>query len=199
MDNMIRCAIYGAGGFGREVQAFLYQISAVDNRLFVGFLDDNATSLPAANKNDVDDVLIAVANPCHRQDIVDKLSLSQFKFQSLIHPDVYLHASNQVENGCIICSGVKITCNVKISSFCIVNLNTVIGHDVSIGAFSSIMPSANILGGVTIGNGVFVGAGATILQGLTIEDNAIIGAGAVVTRSVSAGQKVVGMPAYPRN
>ncbi|MEM9392454.1 MAG: sugar O-acetyltransferase [Pseudomonadota bacterium] len=50
---------------------------------------------------------------------------------------------------------------------------------------------------VSIGQDVWIGGGAIILPGKTIGDGAVIGAGAIVTRSVEAGQTVVGNPARP--
>jgi serine O-acetyltransferase len=48
-----------------------------------------------------------------------------------------------------------------------------------------------------IGDDVFVGAGARILGGIDIGPHVQVGANAVVTRSVEAGQTVVGVPARP--
>jgi acetyltransferase-like isoleucine patch superfamily enzyme len=50
---------------------------------------------------------------------------------------------------------------------------------------------------VVICRGAYIGANVTILEGVTIGEKAVVGAGAVVTRSVSAGQIVVGVPARP--
>ena len=48
---------------------------------------------------------------------------------------------------------------------------------------------------VVIGKDVWIGGGALILPGVTIGDGAIVGAGSVVTKSVAAGDTVVGNPA----
>jgi sugar O-acyltransferase (sialic acid O-acetyltransferase NeuD family) len=191
----MKTAIYGAGGFGREVKMLLDQTSLVNkDRTFAGYIDDNTRFHPVAVISEVEDILISIADPIVRKQIASKL-IDQYQFKSLIHTDVFIDSSSKIEKGCIICSGVKITVGVVVKDFCIINLNSVVGHDVIIGPYCSIMPSANILGGVTLGEGVFIGSGSTILQGVTIGNNAIVGAGAVVTHSVSAGQKVAGVPA----
>jgi sugar O-acyltransferase (sialic acid O-acetyltransferase NeuD family) len=191
----MKTAIYGAGGFGREVKMLLDQISRVyKDRTFAGYIDDNTQFHPVADLSEVEDILISIADPIIRKQIAGKL-INQYQFKNLIHTDIFIDPSNKIEKGCIICSGVKITVGVVVKDFCIINLNSVVGHDVVMGPFCSIMPSANILGGVTLGEGVFIGSNSTILQGVTIGNHAIVGAGSVVTHSVSAGQKVAGVPA----
>jgi acetyltransferase-like isoleucine patch superfamily enzyme len=50
---------------------------------------------------------------------------------------------------------------------------------------------------IRIGRDVWIGRGAVVLAGVEIGDGAVVGANAVVTRSVAAGQTVVGVPARP--
>ncbi len=50
---------------------------------------------------------------------------------------------------------------------------------------------------IRIGRNVWIGRGAVVLAGVEIGDGAVVGANAVVTRSVAAGQTVVGVPARP--
>lgn len=190
---MKRIAIYGAGGFGKEVRGMLDMNRG--GMTFAGFIDDFKALSETAN--DFDDVLIAIANSAVREKIITNWSGKQVPFASLVAPDVVLHSSIEVGTGTIICPGVKITVDVSLGKFSIINLNATIGHDVVMEEFCSIMPSVNISGNVRIGKRVFIGSGATVLQGLKIGADAVIGAGAVVTRDVPAGFTVVGVPARP--
>ena len=195
---MHRIGVYGAGGFGREVEAMLSEIKGIlpnDERIFEGFVDDFVSVEKAITLDRVRDVIVAIANPFLRKRIVEKIENRSYHFLPLIHPTVRIHDSNRIGRGSIICSGTKITCDVEIGEFNIINLNVVVGHDVQTGDYCSIMPSANLLGGVTLGDEVFVGAGATIFQNVKVGAGAIVGAGSIVTKDVKPGQKVMGVPA----
>jgi sugar O-acyltransferase (sialic acid O-acetyltransferase NeuD family) len=190
---MKKIAIYGGGGFGKEVRGML-ELS--DGRYsFAGFIDDFKQQLHALSDDEFDDVFMAIANPQIRARLIAAWSRKQVPFHAFISEEVLLHPSVRVGKGVIICPGVKATVDISIGDYSILNLNATIGHDVVMGEFCSIMPSVNISGNVKLGKRVFVGSGATILQGLRIGDDVIIGAGAVVTRNVAAGETMAGVPA----
>lgn len=188
----MKLAIYGAGGFGREVKGIL-DLFIPDS--FAGFIDDFKTNLSEANEQIYADVVLAIADPAVRYKLINNWNRKPVPFNPLFSPDILIHPSVRVDRGCIICPGVKLTVDISIGQFVIINLNSTIGHDVTIGDFTSIMPSVNISGNVKIGKRVFIGSGATILQGLTIGDDVVIGAGAVVTEDVPTGARVKGVPA----
>lgn len=191
-----KIAIWGAGGFGREVRAMVE--TSFPSLDFQGFLDDDPTLKTCSDLKGIEYLVVAVASPTARKSIVDRLQgVQNGIFTSLVHPDVFLHDSNSVGAGTVICSGTKLTVNIKLGRFNIINLNCVLGHDVVTGNYCSIMPSSNILGGAVLGEGVFVGAGATIFQNVKIGDHAIVGAGAVVSKDVAPHTTVVGVPAKP--
>lgn len=187
---MTKVAIYGAGGLGREVKGML-DLTALFGS-FAGFIDDHQKVKTIEN---FDDILLAIADPKARNNIIKTWYRKMVPFKSFISSDINIHPSVIIAKGCIICSGVKLTVDIQIGQFVIINLNSTIGHDVTVGDFTSIMPSVNISGNVKIGKRVFIGSGATILQGLTIGDDVVIGAGAVVTEDVSPGTRVKGVPA----
>jgi sugar O-acyltransferase (sialic acid O-acetyltransferase NeuD family) len=190
---MKRIAVYGAGGFGNEARGML-EVNKSDLS-FAGFIDDYKSLSQPLNESQFDDVLLAIAKPEIRRRLVERWRYKSVPFEPYVSPDVTLHPSVKINQGAIICPGVKLTVNITIGRFSIINLNATIGHDVVMAEFCSIMPSVNISGNVRIGKDVFVGSGATVLQGLKIGDGALIGAGAVVIRDVPAGVTVAGVPA----
>ena len=152
--------------------------------------------IAALNDSPAINVLIAIADPAARQEIVASITNRQLLFPTLIHPNALRGSgANQFGRGCILTAGVVLTAGIALGDFTILNLATTIGHDVTTGAFTSIMPQCSISGNVKLGNGCFIGAGARILQGISLGDNCVVGAGAVVTKSFSAGARLVGIPA----
>lgn len=192
---MKRIAVYGAGGFGKEIRMLIHLLAREGRSVnFAGFLDDFRIAEPQAQPGQFDDVTVAIADVLVRQQMVKKLAGGSLPFESLIHPEVYFDESNRLGRGCLVCGGVQMTVDIRLGDFVIINLSSTIGHDVEIGDYTSIMPSVNISGNVKIGQRVFIGSGAMLFQGITVGDGAVIGAGAVVRHSVMPGQRVAGVP-----
>jgi sugar O-acyltransferase (sialic acid O-acetyltransferase NeuD family) len=209
---MKKIAIFGAGGFGREVKTIIDEINK-NNKVydFIGYFDDgkdkgvlvnNFPILGGLNElNNLEEdlcIVICVADPKIKKNIVNKINNTKISFPSIIHPKSSI--SNDYVNiakGCIVCEGTIITCNIDIEDFVILNLFCTVGHDTKIGAFSSFMPSVNISGEVNIEECVYVGTGAKIINLLEIGKNTIVGAGAVVSKSLPQNCTAVGIPAKP--
>lgn len=206
-------AIFGVGGFGREVLALIKDINKVKPTWnIVGFFDDGyekgltingyPTLGTAEDLNKWDKeiaIAISIGNPVIKKKILDKIHNPQVSYPTLIHPTAWIGDDDFVEigKGCIICAGNLITTNIKIQDFVILNLGCTVGHDTVIKDYSAFMPSVNISGEVTIGEGVYVGTGVKIINQLEIGDYAIIGAGAVVAKSIPPRCTAVGVPAKP--
>ena len=147
--------------------------------------------------------VIGIGSPVIRRRIAERFSAS-VRFINLVHPSAsFGHGQRaRVEQSCgvIICSGVRMTRDVKIGCHTIFNLNVTISHDSSVGDFSTLSPQACVLGNVIIGEGVWVGASATVNQGSPADPrhigaNVVIGSGAVVVANCDAGKVYVGVPA----
>ena len=206
-------AIFGAGGFGREVLALIKDINRVEPTWnIVGFFDDGydkgviVNGYPSLGKTEELNnwrthisVALSIGSPAIKNKILNKIANPLVEYPTLIHPSVWIGDKEYVEigRGCILCAGVMITTNVKIKDFVILNLQCTVGHDTVINDYAAFMPSVNISGEVSIGEGVYVGTGAKIINQIEIGDNTIVGAGAVVSKSLPADCTAVGIPAKP--
>ena len=206
-------AIFGVGGFGREVLALIQDINRVEPQWnIVGFFDDGyekglmINGYPTLGK--VEDlnkwgtdiaIAISIGSPVIKKKILDNIHNPKVSYPTLIHPSVWIGDRNYVEigKGCIFCAGVMITTNIAIRDFVILNLQCTVGHDSVINDYAAFMPSVNISGEVNIGEGVYIGTGAKIINQLEIGDYTIVGAGAVVSKTLPAHCTAVGVPAKP--
>lgn len=206
-------AIFGFGGFGREVLALIKDINKVEPTWnIVGFFDDGYekgqlfNGYPSLGKTeDLNEwktpisLAVSIGSPKIKKKILNRITNSLVDYPTLIHPSVWIGDEEFVEigKGCIICAGVMITTNVKIKDFVILNLQCTVGHDTVINSNAAFMPSVNISGEVNIGEGVYVGTGAKIINQLEIGEYTIVGAGAVVAKTLPAHCTAVGVPAKP--
>ena len=209
-------AIYGGGGFAREV-AWLIQSCNERKKFYqvVCFIDDNdavhgseLNGIPVISLQTCRErfpqarVIGGVGTPKTRQGIMERAAAAGFDFETIIHPRVERSEWIDVGLGTVICAGNILTVNIKLGQHVQINLDCTIGHDVIMGDFTTLAPGVHVSGWVHFGKRVYVGTGAVIINGtkenpLLIGDDAIIGAGACVTKSVPAGTTVVGVPARP--
>lgn len=205
-------AIYGAGGFGREVACLLRRINneVEPTWNFIGFFDDG---LNIGDKNEYGKVLgnidtlnewgtplavvFAIGSPKVVELLYKKTNNPNIEFPNIIAPDALWLDRNSVSigKGNVICSRCLISCNIEIGSFNTLNGYITIGHDTKIGDFNSIMPAVKISGGVTVGKRNFLGVNSVILQYKSIGDDTTIGASSVVLRNTKDGCTYVGNPA----
>jgi sugar O-acyltransferase (sialic acid O-acetyltransferase NeuD family) len=206
-----KLAIYGAGGFGREITLMINQIN--QNRPawnLLGFFDDTVKgmingypvlgNLVALNNwNTHLAVAIAIASPDVRKKIKESINNPLISFPTLVHPMSQTgDDNNSMGEGCLLTSSCILTTNVHLKDFVIVSSLTFIGHDATIGSYTSIMPHVGLSGSVNIGESCFIGASACVLQNLNIGDHVTVGAGALVTKNVDSNCTVIGVPAVNR-
>lgn len=207
---MKKIAVYGAGGFGREVKMLIDQINAASKTYeFVGYFDDGTEKGTMVNGYPVLGgweelnlyseplcIAYAIGSPATKKKIIDKISNPNVSTPSLIHPNVLIGADDvTIGEGSIICAGCIITINIRIGKFVILNLACTVGHDTVIEDYASFMPGVNISGEVNIREGVYVGTGAKIINQLDIGRFTIVGAGAVVSKTLPDECTAVGIPA----
>jgi sugar O-acyltransferase (sialic acid O-acetyltransferase NeuD family) len=205
----IQIAIYGAGGFARELawlaescnepqagaSAQVRKCTRAQEReryRVVCFIDDKSVGqdrmmngIPVLGLEDCRTkfpdarVLAGVGKPATRELLMDRTAQLGLKTLSLIHPRVERSALVEIGEGTVICAGSILTTNIKLGRHVQVNLGCTIGHDVDIGDFATLSPGVHVSGWVRLGKRVFVGTGAVIVNG-TEENPLKIGDDAVV-------------------
>lgn len=210
-------AIFGAGGFGREVACLIRRINEIQIEPcwnFIGFFDDgisigtmneygcilggmeelNAWDKPLA-------IVIAIGTPDILRKVVGKITNRNVSFPNLIDPSVVFLDPNNISmgKGNIVCANCMVSCNVRIGNFNILNGYVPVGHDSIIGNYNVIMPTTNISGGVKIGDCNFFGVKSVVLQYISIGNNTRIGACSVVIRKTKDGFLYMGNPAVKVN
>lgn len=205
-------AIYGAGGFGREVACLIELINRINPTWnLIGFFDDGEAvgskvshfgtvlgDIDAVNAYPSDlAIVMAIGSPMAVKKIVSRISNQNISYPNIICPDFWISdkATFNIGKGNIIQGDCAVTCNVNIGDFNVMNGSVVLGHDVKIGDYNQFMPATRISGEVTTGDCNYFGVGSIVLQGLTIGNNTKIAAGAVLMTRPKDNSTYIGNPA----
>lgn len=214
--SMMRIAVYGAGGFAREV-AWLIESCNRDKKKYevACFIDDNEAThgkvingIPVMGLEQAlarfqgTKIVGGIGSPKTRQKLMEKAESLGFEFATLIHPNVECSQWVEYGTGTVICAGSILTTNIQLGRHVQINLDCTVGHDVIMGNYVTLAPGVHVSGRVIIGNRVNIGTGAVIINGtekepIVIGDDAVIGAGACVVRTVDPNWTVIGVPAKP--
>ncbi len=215
-DNFMReIAIYGAGGFGREVACLIRMINESNLKpewnligcfaanpalkgqpishygICLGGVDElNRWERPLA-------VVIAIGNPQSLRKTAENINNPNVTFPNLIAPDtIFLDKEHLIMGrGNIICPRCTLSCDVVMADFNILVGNNPIGHDVKIGSYNVVMPSVNICGGVQMGDCNMLGVQSVVLQYMKIGNNVQLGANSVLMRNAKNDGSYFGNPA----
>jgi len=204
-------AIYGAGGFGREVACLIEKINRREPTWhIVGFYDDTK---PAGTMTDMGEVLggmdelnsvatplavvIAIGAPASIKTVRERIVNPHVSFPNIIDPDTeILHpASVTFGQGNIVANKCVFTINIHVGDFNVFNGKVGVGHDTTIGDYNVLMPVVMVSGQVEIGNLNFFGMMTGIVQGVHIGCDTRIGAGSIVIHNTKDGNLYMGNPA----
>lgn len=208
---MKNIAIYGMGGFGREVACLIRSINAISPTWnLLGFFDDGKNigefcdygkclgGIAELNAWSQElSIVVAIGKPSILMNIVKKISNPNVVFPNLFAPDVCWYDKEAVTfgKGNIISRKCQFSCNIKIGDFNVFNYDIGIGHDSVLGNFNSLMTSTKIAGNVNIGDMNYFGVNSVVLQGITLGNNITLAAGSVAMRRLKDGYTFIGIPA----
>ena len=209
---MNKRAIYGAGGFGREVFCLIQKINAVSPQWdVIGFFDDGKPKGEPVGRygkvlGGVDEVnswpeplavVVAVGSTENMKKIVGGIPSPKISFPHIIHPDGGYADEESVTmgKGNIVQRNSAFSCDVKMGDFNVFNGGTVLGHDVVLGSYNVLMPAVRISGSTTVGDANFFGISSIVLQGLKVGNGVTLSAGSVLMRKTKDGKLYIGNPA----
>jgi sugar O-acyltransferase (sialic acid O-acetyltransferase NeuD family) len=209
---MRNIAIYGAGGFGKEVACIINKINEKEQTWnIVGFFDDGVPAgtqvshfgkvlgnMSVLNQWESElNLVFAIGSPRILQLLVNKITNPQVDFPNILHPEVaYSDAvSLTMGKGNLVTRGCSFSCDVTIGDFNQFNSISALAHDVVVGSYNVFMPLTRISGEVHIGDCNFFGIGSIVLQLIKIGSNTRIGAGSIVIKKTKDGFLYMGNPA----
>ena len=205
-------AIYGAGGFGKEVACLIDRIinSGGDWNL-IGFFDDTKPAGSSVSRyghvlggmdalkqvNQPLAVAIAINDNKVVRRLRESINNTFITFPNLIDPSLFLVDKETVimGEGNIIQNHCMISCDVTLGDFNLINDHVVIGHDNHIGSFNGLMPAAHLSGGITIGDNNLLGVASVVLQGMVIGNGVTLGANSVLMTQPRDNSTYLGVPA----
>lgn len=209
---MKEIAIYGAGGFGKEVACIINKINVIEPTWnIIGFFDDSVpkgTQIShfgsvLGNRDELNSwknkisVVFGIGSPNALKFLVEKITNPKVEFPNIFHPDAFFAdpTSFQAGRGNVVTRGCSFSCDVTIGDFNQFNSISSLAHDVVVGSYNVFMPLTRISGEAQIGDCNFFGISAIVLQCIKIGNKTRIGAGSILMTKPKDGYLYLGNPA----
>lgn len=203
-------AIFGAGGFGREVACLINLINKeTPTWNLIGFFDDNPELKGKHNEygeilGGVDvlnewhtplSLLIAIGSGTIMKKVVERINNNYIEFPNFFYKPSFSDENNvKFGKGNIVISSY-FTCAVSLGDFNVMNGECVFGHDVIIGNYNTFMPGVRVSGEVKVGDECFFGVNSVVLQQIKMGNRVKLGAGSVMMTKPKNDNLYIGVPA----
>jgi len=184
LDEGIRLAILGAGGYGRLALDVL--IASGFESWVIGFYDDAHAVLPNKVRGfpvlgdvgvlksmlslEAVHVVVAITDNVVRLRLANSIRALGAKFFTAGHPAAYVSAAAAIGDGTVLAAGAVVHPDAAVGSHCYVGPGAVVDRDAVVGA------GAWVSAGAVVGPGARVGARAVLGQNASIGRKAVVGA-----------------------
>ena len=194
--------IVGAGGFAREVHAWLPDVFPAEMYRFQGFLgrDDgrSKTSIladPCEYVPQADDrFILAIGNLEVRRRVAQSITDKGGEFINFVHPTSVISPTARIGRGAVIFPYSVVSNEANLGAFVHLSLHASVGHDAQTGDNCYLAPYATMNGESAIGDDVLLGSHVTILSGIRVGSRTNVSANTSVVRDAPGDATVFGVP-----
>jgi len=195
--------VYGAGKGGATVYETLKLGSEFE---VVAFFDDsisgsflgkpvyNINKKRALLKENVNRLIIAIANGKKRCMIGNDLEKNGFELINAIHPNSFISPSAKLGKGNHIKSGAVIDTNSLVGNYNIIDNGVIIAHDNNIGDGCHLAPGCVLGSSIEISNYSILGIGSSISTKVKIGKGCIVSLNSSVNNNIGDNSLVEGVP-----
>lgn len=187
----MKLALFGYGGHAKEVACQI----GVEFTFFVDDKYSNDKTKPISEFNHKEySIMIAIANPEVREDVVNKLHIDT-NFFTFIHPTAQIIGNNvNIGDGSFIGINCVLTEDINLGNHSILNRGVHIGHDNNLDDYFTAMPGSVLSGNINVGKRGYFGTNSTVIEKIDITNDVTIGAGGVVVKNIIESGVYVGVP-----
>jgi sugar O-acyltransferase (sialic acid O-acetyltransferase NeuD family) len=190
LDEEMRVAIVGAGGYGRVTLDVLLA-SGFGDRV-IGFYDDAHTALSGEVRGvpilgDVGmlksmlsvepvHIIVAITDNQARLQVANSLRALGAQFLATVHPEAYVSGAAVVGDGSVVAAGAIVHPDAAVGSHCFLGPRSVVDRDAEVGAGTWISAGAIVGPGARVGARVVLGQNSSVDRKAVVDGNVEIGA-----------------------
>ena len=190
IEEEIRVAIVGAGGYGRVALDVLLAGGFGDRVL--GFYDDAHAALSDKVRGypvlgDVEmlksmlsiepvHVVVAITDNGARLRVANSVRGLGGQFFTAVHPGAYVSEVATVGGGCVLTAGVVVHPDAALGSHCFLGPGSVVDRGVEVGAGAWVSAGAVVGSGARVGARVVLGANSSVGRKAIVEDDVEVSA-----------------------
>ncbi len=190
LEEEIRVAIVGAGGYGRVALDALLAGGLGDRVL--GFYDDAHTAISDKVRGypvlgDVEmlksmlsiepvHLVVAITENGVRLRVANALRGLGGEFFTVVHPGAYVSEAATVGGGCVVAAGVVVHPDAAVGSHCFLGPRSVVDRDAEVGAGTWVSAGAVVGPGARVGARAVLGANSSVGRKAVVESDVKVSA-----------------------